>query len=338
MESEFRHSAMKHRRRLRAAVCVTLGLALVPALFETAAAQKSLFVALNNSKGYVVGAKLQESGIFRYAGDTSWTHVGWNHPFISGMAFADQASGTIHASAGNGEMTSFDGGETWRITTGWEVTEAQHIALDKVDRDRVYLATSYGIWLSTDDGATWEQTHDDYTQAIVADVMTERRALAATEHGLMVSDTGGSSWNLVGPAVPMIDVDQSDSHPLEWVAGSRYDGILRSSDGGVTWTNSLDTDSSATAVAIDPANHLRMAAATWGAGLFVSDDGGTSWTNRTRGLPLPHIVEVAFDGNGTGKLWAATREEGIFSSDDFGSTWQYAGMSGTMVFDMVFAQ
>lgn len=315
-----------------------LAFVLIAAGLTPALAQQHLYVALNNSKGYVVGARLQQSGIFRYDGDTTWTHIGWNHPSISGIAFADSASGTIHVSAGNGEMRSFDGGKSWKITTGWEVTEAQHIALDRFDRDRVYLATSYGIWLSLDDGETWRQSYGDYTQAIAADVLRERRAIAATEGGLQLTENGGDSWRRVGPATPMIDVAESASQDMDWIAGSRSKGVLRSLDGGLNWTIALALDSTVTAVAIDPANVNHQAAATWGLGLYVSTDGGKSWTARRNGLPTRVLVKTIFDANGSGRLWAATGEEGIFYSDDLGRTWAYAGMPGTMVFDMVYAE
>ena len=299
-------------------------------------AQKNLYVALSNSKGYVVGAKLQQSGIFRYDQDSTWAHIGWNHPGIMGLAFADEANGTIHAAAGNGEMRSFDGGATWKITTGWDVTESQHIVLDRTDKNRVYLATAYGIWISQDEGDTWKQVHDDFTQALVSDVSSDRRVIAATEHGLLLTDNGGETWKLVGPEAAMIDVGQSQSRPLEWIAGSRTEGILRSSDGGLSWTPALALDSSAAGVSIDPNDFRRQAVVTWGDGIHVSQDGGESWSRRS-GLPTAYLVETIFDANMTGRLWVATREEGIFYTDDLGATWAYAGFTGTMVYDMVFA-
>lgn len=300
-------------------------------------AQQDLYVALSNSKGYVVGAKLQQSGIFKYDRDSTWSHIGWNHPRIMGLVFADKAGGTMHVAAGNGEMRSFDGGANWKITTGWEVTESQHIALDRTDRARVYLATAYGIWLSPDDGDTWKQVHGDFTQALASDVSADRRLIAATEHGLMLTENGGESWKLVGPESAMIDVGQSNSNPLEWIAGSRLEGILRSTDGGLNWTVALALEASAAGVSIDPSDFHHQAAVTWGDGIYVSEDGGETWVRRT-GLPTSYLVETIFDANMTGRLWVATREEGIFYTDNLGATWVYAGFTGTMVYDMVFAE
>lgn len=315
--------------------------AVVAAVGATAVAQSTLYVALSNSKGYVVGAKLQESGLFRYAGDTSWVHIGWNHPFISGIAYG-RTTGTWHLAAGNGEMRSADGGKTWKITTGWRVTEAQHIAIDHFDENLVYLATSYGIWHSVDDGMRWYESSEGlkerYTQAIAADRKTPRRALAATEGGIYVTTDASAHWSLVGPDTAMIDVGQSVADPDRWIAGSRGGGAYLSKDGGMTWSLSMDAESEVTGVAADPTDADRFAFVTYGSGVYLTRDAGQAWLEVGEGLPTQYVVETIFDPNVPGRLWVGTKEAGIFFSDDSGTTWTYAGMNGTMVYDMVFVE
>jgi len=153
----------------------------------------------------------------------------------------------------------------------------------------------------------------------------------------MLTESGGEKWRLVGPESAVIDVDQSDTHHLVWLAGFRTEGVLRSEDGGRNWIVVLALDSSAAAVSIDPNNFNHQAVVTWGDGLYVSQDSGKTWSRRT-GLPTPYLVETIFDASSAGRLWVATREEGIFYTDDLGATWTYAGFAGTMVYDMVFAK
>ncbi|MGA7304792.1 MAG: hypothetical protein WBW88_07955 [Rhodothermales bacterium] len=313
--------------------------ALVAAIGSTVVAQSTLYVGLGNSKGYVVGAKLQESGLFRYVQDTTWAHMGWNHPFVSGIAYG-KTTGTWHLATGNGEFRSADGGKTWKITTGWRVTEAQHIAIDHFDEHLIYLATSYGIWHSVDDGMTWyessEGMKEHYTQAIVTDRKTPRRALAATEGGVYVTSDASAHWALVGPVAPMIDIAQSAANPDRWITGSRAGSAYLSKDGGVTWNLSKDADSEVTGVAADPTSADRFAFVTYGSGAFLTEDAGQSWRQIGDGLPTPYLDELVFDPNAPGRLWIGTKEAGIFHSDDSGATWTYAGMNGTMVYDMVF--
>ncbi len=304
-------------------------------------AQSTLYVGLSNSKGYVVGAKLSESGMFRYEGDTTWAHIGWNHPSMAGLAFKDKADGVIWASAGNGGMRSLDGGKSWRITTDWRVTESQNISIDVEDRDHVYLATAYGIWLTRDGGETWAEANTGfakkYTQAVVPDQEQSMRALAATEGGIYITENGGDNWTRVGLGIPMFTVHQSAAAPEIWLSGGRTGGVQRSTDNGETWSTVLLLDSDVMRVTIDPANPEVMAAATWGEGIWISEDGGDNWSERD-GLPTRILIEGLFDANGSGRLWVATKEEGIYHTDDLGQSWAYAGMNGTMVYDMVFAE
>lgn len=303
-----------------------------------AVAQPALYVSLSNSKGYVVGAKLQESGLFRYAEDTLWSHIGWNHPFLSGISH-NATSGTWVLAGGNGALRSDDGGESWKITTGWRVTEAQHVAVDQLEPNLVYLATSYGVWRSLDDGRTWYESSrglaEPYTQAIVADRSIARRVLAATEGGVYASNDAAGTWALVGPETAMVDLAQSPAAPSNWIAGARSGNVYVSADQGVSWTDVMKAESEITAVAADPTDRARFAVVTYGDGVFFTENAGRTWAPVGAGLPTPYLMETIFDRTTEGRLWVATKEQGIYYSDGDG-TWTYAGMNGTMVFDMLF--
>jgi hypothetical protein len=68
-------SNMKRRISLLVALLFLVGTGMT-------LAQETLYNAYWNSKGYVVGAKLSQSGLHRWEGDTTWTHLGWNTPQI----------------------------------------------------------------------------------------------------------------------------------------------------------------------------------------------------------------------------------------------------------------
>ena len=316
-----------------------------PAVAQTvppAAPPLRLYAGLNKSKGYVVGARLSASGLHRYDGDTTWTHLGWSNPRISGVAADPSAPQRRYLAAGNGVMVSQNGGAAWRIPTDWRVTEVQDVAAEP---GRAYAGTAYGVWRSEDGGVTWAEANagipemERYTQDVEVDPTTPRRVLAATQGGVYASADGAGSWRRVGPAVPVYDVAQSAARPALWFAGTRGRGLLRSEDGGATWASvggRAFRASTVFSVAVDPADARRVAAASWGQGVLVSSDGGRTWASRTRGLPVPNVYAVIFDVNRPGRLWAATFEAGIFTSDDLGRSWRYAGMNGTLVFDFAF--
>ncbi|MGH7491938.1 MAG: WD40/YVTN/BNR-like repeat-containing protein [bacterium] len=321
-----------------------LGLLLIIPLFPAMAqTQPQLYAGLAKSKGYVVGSKLAASGLHRFDGDRAWTHLGWNIPRVSAIAYDPQNPDIIFLACGNGAARTLDGGKSWRMTTDWRVTEAQDVAVDPSVSQHVYLATAYGVWRTSDHGETWTESNagieKKYTQALKVDRTQAGRVLIGTEGGVYLSTDGAASWSHAGPKeVTILDLDQSLASPSIWLAATQDRGILLSNDGGKTWQMSKGDIARAAiyAVAIDPFEPKYMSAASWGAGMFVSIDGGKSWQQRNTGLPVRNLYETVFDANQAGRLWVATFEEGVFFSDDFGSTWQDGGMHGAMVFDMVF--
>lgn len=326
------------------AFALTFAVAFAGAPPAEAQGQAGLWAGLVKTKGYVVGSPLASSGLHRFDGDTTWSHVGWNIPRVSGVSFDPHDADVIFLAAGNGALRTMDGGRSWKITTGWEVTESQDIAVDPHTPEDVYVATAYGVWRTRDRGENWVETTaalpEKYTQVVEVDRSQSGRVLIGTWGGVYVSDDGGESWELTGPdGVPVYDIQQSKTAPAVWVAGTHGRGILLSSDGGRTWRNAdageVADGSMILGVAIDPFDEANMAAAGW-EGLFLSSDGGRSWEERSAGLPVPETYEVVFDAAEPGRLWVATVERGIYYTDDFATTWHYGGMDGSLVFDMVF--
>ena len=326
------------------AFMLTFALAFAGAPPAEAQGRSGLWAGLVKTKGYVVGSPLASSGLHRFDGDTTWSHVGWNIPRVSGVSFDPHDTDVIFLAAGNGALRTIDGGRSWKITTGWEVTEAQDIAVDPRTPEHVYVATAYGVWRTRDRGENWleatAELPEKYTQVVAVDRSQSGRLLIGTWGGLYVSEDAGESWELAGSAgIPVHDIQQSRSDPDTWMAGTKDHGVLLSDDGGRTWRSAADDvdGRSMLAVAIDPFDEANMAAAGWD-GIFLSTDGGREWEKRTAALPVAESYEIVFDAAEPGRLWAATVEHGIFYSDDFGTTWQYAGLNGALVFDMIFIE
>lgn len=108
-----------------------------------------LHAGLIKTQGYVVGSPLAASGFHRFEGGETWTHIGWNIPRVSGLAYDPTNPDVLFLACGNGGLRTLDGGQSWRITTDWRVTEAQDIAVDPNAPSHVYIATAYGIWATT---------------------------------------------------------------------------------------------------------------------------------------------------------------------------------------------
>ena len=317
-----------------------------PAATTTSGGEATLWAGLIKSKGYVVGSPLSSSGLHRFDGDTTWTHLGWNTPRIVGITYDPADPQTLFLASGNGVLRTRDGGASWRITTDWRVTEVQDVSLDTRRPDRVYLASAYGVWRTEDGGETWAESNDgllppgnQYTQTIEADYSAADRVLVGTEDGVYVSTDGARSWRHAGGrGLEVLDLQQSRADSDVWIAATYRHGLLLSRDGGQTWADgpAVAADKSIHGVAIDPTDGRRMMAVGWETGVLVSEDGGRTWDRRGDALPEDRFYECVFDANVPGRMWAATLEEGVYRSDDLGRTWTDAGLFGTLVFDMLY--
>ncbi len=307
----------------------------------TARAQETsaLHVAVLETKNYVVGATNAANGLHRYDGEATWTHLGWRNVRNFGVT-ADPA-GTIYLAAGNGVFRSADAGASWRITTGWEITEVLDVAIDPNEPATVYAATAHGVWRSPDEGATWMSITEGiprppFTQAVAVDQRQAGRVIVGSESGLLVSEDRGQRWARVGPAdVPIRDVKQNTTNPDLWLAGTEDHGVLRSVDGGTTWQHVGGLDGTFYAVAVDATDPQRMAAAGFATGVYLSTDGGTQW--RQAAPPGDHhIHSLLFDIHTPGRLWVGTVGAGVYTTDDLGASWVHQGLGGAVVYDMTF--
>jgi hypothetical protein len=183
------------------------------------------------------------------------------------------------------------------------------IAIDPTNTNVIYLAAATGgVWKSTDGGASWVAKTD---------------AQCSLAMGSVVLD----------PANPQIVY--AGTGEQNFSADSFYGcGVLRSSDGGNTWTRlgggifSTATGGATIArVIVDPSGAGSLTAskvfAATSFGLYRSVDSGQTWTNTLNGI----VTDLAMDPVNSSILYASvgatfgTAENGIYKSTNNGVTW-----------------
>jgi len=326
---------------------VTLGALLLAGLTATAAPRHDLYLFGSiDSTGRVIGSRdAALNGVYRRVTENVYEHQGMNYPAMLSGAFDPRDARVFHVAAINGVLTTTDGGETWRVGTGWDITEPKSVAVDPNAPDTVYAALPNGVAVSSDRGRTWERRENGlaargkYTQVVTVDRTQAGRVLAGCETGIYLTNDAGASWQHVFTTVDTVnDIQQSPHDPKLWLAVSQSAGTLRSNDGGLTWTKVDAVPSTHTFfnIAFDPTNAQRIAVGGWMLGLFTSEDGGVTWTERNAGLPESHRVwRTAVDPD-TGRLYAAVDNEALYVSDDFGRTWQIGGMEKSRIQSFAF--
>ena len=260
---------------------------------------------------------------------TTWQHRGWRE-YIRTFHSVEGADGTLWSACGNGVLRSKDGGASWKVTTGWEVTEVLRIAVDPARPGRVFAATAYGPIASTDGGETWGFRKNGLTRRFVGDICIDRtrgtHLLLASETGVLMSNDEGRHWrstSLRGKDIRTIVQDPTvDS--MFW-AGTENDGIWSSSDGGRTWLPANNGLAHRTVYAIvgDAETPALMFAGTHGGGVYRSTDHGKNWQQCVHGLTNLDVHSMAVLHASPSIVFAGTLNGGLFQSVDRGETWTF---------------
>jgi photosystem II stability/assembly factor-like uncharacterized protein len=240
----------------------------------------------------------------------------------------------VYAASNLGFIASTDGGETWNFfgDAGVGLTA---LAVDPTTAGTVYgvNATGFGVFKSTDAGATWTAANTNLSvggvlplvESIAVDPASPETVVIGTSgDGAFISTDGAATWTAAGPEMRSTFVDSLAfpiGSPSGIYAGTFGAGVYRSDDGAKSWTPSsagLNASLVHTLIA-DPAVPGRLVAGAFD-GVSVSTDGGASWAPSNAGLPADPVDSLALGA--AGKLYAATIGGGLFASTDGGASWQ----------------
>ncbi len=207
----------------------------------------------------------------------------WNFPVpphiahVKHIAFHPSNPATLYACIEQGALLkSVDDGRSWRELTGYASPDdywyhdAHRVVIAR-NPAKLYLTGGEGVYKSEDAGETWTQLatrHDrlGYPDALFLDPRNERVLYLAG------GGTSPDAWER-GPQ------------------GTGTPGILRSSDGGKTWTelrNGLPAYIRGNIEAMSMYRWVKTAAllaATTAGDVFASEDSGEEWELIASGLP-----------------------------------------------------
>ena len=306
------------------------------------AQQHTLYMSILSSHKHRLGAADNPLvGLFvsTNMGDT-WTHRGWRE-YIRIFYSEVGPDGTIWSACGNGALRSTDNGLTWKVTTGWQVTEVLKVRVDPLHARRVYAATAYGVFRSTDLGDTWVEKNSGLRRPFTSDICIDRARtttlFAATEEGIFKSTDSGDHWALAGlRGLSVRTIVQNPDQSTSFLAGTEDDGVFFSNDGGATWTQKIAGLAHKTvyAIAVDPARPSRILLGTHGGGVYRSTDGGESWVQSSNGLNNPDVHAVVIVPSRTDTVFAGTLNGGLFRSTNGGESWEFNSQEEAQVWGL----
>jgi len=282
-----------------------------------------LFVGLVAVTGYVV---LSGGG----EGDTGSPSSRFDalHKFgtadYHSLAFDPSETKTVLFGHHGGLQRSADGGESWETVVDQPNWDAMNTVFDPYTPDTIYVAGHDVFFRSSDSAATWEPLRPNLPSLDLhtfgASSATPGRLYAIPAgHGLYVSEDGADTWQLVSEDVPPGSNSIVELPDGTLLIGATDQGILRSEDGGVTWTSSrtgIDVGAIYT-VKAEPEGR-RLYAGT-DHGLYISTDSGRTWT--ATALDDTWLVVVGVNPADPMNVLAINRDGELYSSFDGGETW-----------------
>ncbi|MCU7494168.1 MAG: choice-of-anchor A family protein, partial [Ignavibacteria bacterium] len=224
---------------------------------------------------------------------------------------------TLAGSTSNGGNTgSNEGNTTWQEVSSF--TQGEIIYSMLYNGTSIYAGTVGGkIYQSTDNGLCWARINADMNAGwIWALCLNNGQLFAATEKG--VYKFTGKEWTLTS-------LSGKDVHALaafngSLVAGTWGQGIFRSTDNALNWTEFNDGLGDfkviQSLVADDKGN---LFAGSVGGGIFKMHSGESKWYKHEVGNNIVWSL-----GQSQGTLYAGLYSDGLYRSTDEGANWEKA--------------
>jgi photosystem II stability/assembly factor-like uncharacterized protein len=291
-------------------------------------------------------------------GGVTWTKLLERHGALYPLALDHTAPSHLYAGARDaGLLASTDGGRSWRTAGAAFLPEAAfELEPDPRTPGALYALVSSqlaqsglastlpDLARSLDGGATWQswtprdpQGAPVYLSRLVFDPSTPNSIYSDTGYALYHSADGGVTWSIrnsapglfpgtfVAPSSVVVDPHQAG---VLFGVGPSLSGteILRSTDGGLTWTTVFTLGSGEAYVDVllaDPAAPGTVYAGGH-AGFWRTADGGQTWAALGAGLPAGPQFMVRLEIDGSGRLYAQLLPAGahtLYRSVDGGAAW-----------------
>jgi len=236
-----------------------------------------------------------------------WTTGGPRGGVIYSLDHSASNPRVVYAATVRGVFRSDDNGDTWRDASGG-LKPATVVAVDPVDPNIAYLVAgateSRSAYRTTNGGARWTK--------MATGSLTRMNTI------------------LIDPRDPKtLYISSSCGNYFEPIVEGA--GLLRSSDGGLTWRDASSMRLTAlwgicvTNLSLDPANpsHL-FARSDLGIGPWESFDGATTWTRTTALVPTSDVVIDPYQPS----VRYGTNGSVVLRSDDDGAHWTQQPASG----------
>jgi hypothetical protein len=195
-----------------------------------------------------------------------------------------------------------------------------------VSGTNLFAGTGGGVFLSTDEGATWTAVNSGLTHAVNAFAISGTNIFAGTGGGVFRSTNNGTSWDSVNTGLRFRSIQSLAVADTDLLAGTSGDplgdptgGIFRSTNNGAMWTNISPPLSNTHIPAIAVIGTDLFFGSIYGA-VFRSTNNGSSW----KGASISPNEPVRFLVVSGTNLFVGVSGD-VFLSTDYGTSWTQVG-------------
>ncbi len=274
----------------------------------------------------------QDNGTDRFTGSQGWTRVEGGDGGV--VRFSRTNPSRVYrqapipsVGAANFIRRSDDAGVTWvsKVSGITDTTGSQHfyapMAIDAADGNHLVFG-GVDVWETTDGAESWHALNSPSATQIdaVAVSPSDRDTVYAKGLGVYATHNGGTSWQTFTPdnLYYVTDLQVSPFDPLtvyassSWFRGSGGPYVMKSSDGGSSWTDISGSlpDIPVWSIRIDPTGPWRLYVGA-DDGVYATVNDGVSWTRVGTGFPRAQVFEVDLNLP-LGILAAATHGRGMW--------------------------
>lgn len=236
---------------------------------------------------------------------------------ITGIAFAE--SRLFACIWKNGLAYTDDMGVTWK-RAGFE---GRNISAIAGHGGKIAIANDEGILLSSDKGGNWEKHSEGPDNTLVRSFAVSQGSLfAGNESGIFRLEEDGLSWKKSLPDsfgfadVAVVKSMENDIYACgSFVDVDRRFQVLKSRDGGNSWTRFYDMASGYLSGIIESGSNILLSTSQ---GLLRSADSGKTWAGPDTSIQ-PKYGELYLASHGP--AFFAAHDSVVFVSSDFGKTW-----------------
>jgi photosystem II stability/assembly factor-like uncharacterized protein len=249
----------------------------------------------------------------------------------------------------------------WQSMEGPFAQNITAVLPDEKSPEAVFAALDNGeLFVSSNGGNSWSRlatlTRRRPIYRLFQDPERAEKIFAATETGLLASADRGKTWRDMrvgrpGTPVSVLAIDPWSTSVM--FAGTRGQGLLKSSDAGATWETIADSvlaSADVQDIVLDVSKPDVLYAAVNSFGVIRSTDAGKTWTVMTGGFSATgsQITRILLKKNSNGALLYGTNGGSILRSTNGGESWipsrngleydrVYSLVSHPLSPDMVFA-